>query len=61
LEVVHVDLVGGFECASDACVVQRIIYPAKFLDSLLDAIVNGRFVCDIEFDFLDGDVGIVLL
>lgn len=54
-------MVGGVECASNAGVVERIVYPAEFLDGLLDTVVDRLFVCDIEFNLFDRDVGVVFL
>jgi hypothetical protein len=61
LKVFHVDLVGRLERAANSSVVERVIYPAKLLDCLVDTVVDSLFVGDIEFDLFDGDVGVVFL
>lgn len=60
-KIVLGNLVGSFDGATDASVVDCVVESAEFLDGLLYAVVDGLFVGHVELELLDGDIWCDLL
>lgn len=53
LEIITLNLVGRLQLPANSGIVECVVYSAKLLDGLLDAVVYGFLVGYVQFDLLD--------